>query len=115
MQPLNRDQLLFKPLSRRETVDRVKPPGFRFIRLMREITGDPNGFASFQMVPDAISIYTGARELAGGVGVPTTWDFFGSINVTINVPGFEVQQFAGSTPAGPATPNLITPPKPALD
>jgi hypothetical protein len=98
-----------------ETVEKMKQPGSQFIRVLREIKDDPSGVALFQVVPDAITTYLGARELADGVGVPATWDFLGNLNVTINLPGFEVQRFAESAPARPANPNLIAPPKRTLD
>lgn len=98
-----------------ETVEKMKQPGSQFIRVLREIKDDPNGVALFQVVPDAIATYLGARELADGVGVPATWDFLGNLNVLINVPGFEVQRFTEAAPARPATATLIAPPKRTLD
>ncbi|MEQ1840718.1 MAG: hypothetical protein ABL994_09930, partial [Verrucomicrobiales bacterium] len=98
-----------------ETVEKMKQPGSQFIRVLREIKDDPSGVALFQVVPDAIATYLGARELADQVGVPATWDFLGNLNVAINVAGFEVQRFAESAPARPAAPNLIAPPKRTLD
>jgi len=98
-----------------ETVEKMKQPGSQFIHVLREIKDDPNGVALFQVIPDAIATYLVAREMADGVGVPATWDFLGNLNITISVPGFEVQRLAEAAPARPATAALITPPKRTLD
>ena len=102
-----------------ETVEQFKQPNSNSIRALRAIKADPNGVAVFQVMPDAIPTYLEARRLADEVEVPATWEFLGTLNLTANVTGFEVQRFTLATPRPPAAAGkpgvTITPPKKTLD
>lgn len=101
-----------------ETVASMKQPNSAFIRLMRDIKADPNGVAIFQVMPDAFETYLEARKLADDVGVPATWEFLSKLDLTMNVPGYEVQRYApGAVRRGAngTVPISIAPPKRSLD
>ncbi len=108
-------QLALTPRSG-ETAEKMKQPGSVYIRTLRNIKDDPNGVAFFQVVTDAIPTYLEAREIADQVGVAATWDFRSNLDVTMNVPNFEVQRFAEAPTARPGTgTTTIAPPKRTLD
>lgn len=101
-----------------ETVEAIKQPNSAFIRLMRDIKADPNGVAIFQVMPEAFETYLEARKIADEVGVPATWEFLAKLDLTVNVPGYEVQRYAPGAvrPRGTGNaPVSIAPPKRSLD
>jgi hypothetical protein len=101
-----------------ETLEQMRGEGSNFQRQLRQVKGDPNGVAIFQVMPDGFTTYLEARKIADEIGVPATWEFLARLDITINVPGYEVQRF---TPVPPPTPPgtqpgvRIAPPKRKLD
>lgn len=96
----------------------MKQPNSAYIRMMRDIKADPNGVAIFQVMPDAFETYLEARKLADEVGVPATWEFLSKLDLTVNVPGYEVQRYApGAVRRGANGSAVISiaPPKRSLD
>lgn len=100
-----------------ETIEALKQPNSAFIHLMRDIKADPNGVAVFQVMPDAFEAYLEARKVADEVGVAATWEFLSKLDLTLNIPGFEVQRLTQTAPRKPgaAAAVSIAPPKRALD
>lgn len=89
-------------------------------RQLRQIKADPKGVAVFQVMKDAFETYLDARRIADEIGVPATWEFLTQLELTLTLPGFEVQRFAvAPPPAKPlppgTTPVRIAPPKRTLD
>lgn len=106
-------QLALTPQSG-ESLESMRKPNSDFILTLRRIKSNPSGVALFQVMPQAIATYLEARTMADEVGVPATWDFRGDLNVTLGIPGFEVQRF-GEAAVPKANANLIAPPKKTLD
>lgn len=101
-----------------QAVEQLQQPNSAFIRRLRDIKADPNGVALFQVMPDAFTTYLEARRVADEIGVPATWEFLRSLDLAVNVTGFEVQRFAPTAPravTGAATAVSIAPPKKTLD
>ena len=105
-----------------ETLEQMRVEASNYQRLMRQIKGDPNGVAIFQVMADAFDAYLEARKIADEIGVPATWEFLAKLDLTINVNGYEVQRFAqaasNTNPAkkpGEADPVRISAPKRSLD
>lgn len=100
-----------------ETIEALKQPNSAFIRLMRDIKADPNGVAIFQVQPDAFEAYLEARKVADEVGVPATWEFLAKLDLTLTVPGYEVQRLTPTPPPNPKDANRvrIAAPKRSLD
>jgi hypothetical protein len=101
-----------------ETIEAMKQPNSAYIHLMRDIKADPNGVAVFQVMPDAFEAYLEARKIADDVGVAAAWEFLAKLDLTLNIPGYEVQRYA-PTPqraaAGGNVPVSIAPPKRSID
>jgi hypothetical protein len=112
-------QLALKPKGGGgETIESMKQPNSGYIRLMRDIKADPHGVALFQVMPDAFETYHVARRLADEIGVPATWEFLPpTLDLTLNVPGYEVQRLTPTPPDDPKLRNRvrIAAPKKALD
>lgn len=100
-----------------ETIEAMKQPNSAYVRLMRDIKADPKGVAVFQVMPDAFDAYLEARKLADEVGVPATWEFLAKLDLTLNIPGYEVQRLAQTTTrkGGAGAAVSIAPPKRSLD
>ncbi len=100
-----------------ETIEALKQPNSAFIRLMRDVKADPNGVAVFQVMPDAFDAYLEARKVADEVGVAATWEFLAKLDLTLTVPGYEVQRHAPTPPQKPQDANRVRigPPKRSLD
>lgn len=104
-----------------ETVEQIRAEGSGYQRLLRQVKGDPSGVAVFQVMTDAFATYLEARKIADEIGVAATWDFLPRLDLTINVPGYEVQRFIPAPPPAPPVPPgtapavRITAPKKALD
>ncbi len=100
-----------------ETIAAMKQPNSAYIRLMRDIKVDPSGVAVFQVMPDAFEAYLEARKLADEVGVSATWEFLTKLDLTLNIPGYEVQRLAPAAVRKPGAAAAVTiaPPKRALD
>lgn len=100
-----------------ETLEAMKQPNSAYIRLMRDVKADPNGVAVFQVMPDAFEAYLESRRLADEVGVPATWEFLTKLDLTLNIPGYEIQRLAQTTTrkGGGGTAVSIAPPKRSLD
>lgn len=100
-----------------ETLDQMRAEGSAYQRLMRQIKGDENGVAVFQVMADAFDTYLESRKIADDIGVPATWGFLAKLDITINVAGYEVQRFtqpATAAPRKPGDPDPVTiaaPPK----
>lgn len=111
-------QLALKPKSGGgETIESMKQPNSAYIRLMRDIKTDPNGVALFQVLPDAFETYHEARRIADEIGVPATWEFLATLDLTLSVSGYEVQRLKPTPPDDPNLKNRvrIAAPKKALD
>jgi len=104
-----------------ETLEQMRGEGSNYQRLLRQIKGDPDGVAIFQVMADAFDTYLEARKIADDIGVAATWEFLARLDLTINVTGYEVQRFTPVVAAGtipvPGTPPAvrITAPKRTLD
>lgn len=99
-----------------ETIEAMKQPNSAYIHLMRDIKADPNGVAVFQVMPDAFEAYLEARKIADEVGVAATWEFLAKLDLTLNIPGYEVQRLApAAVRKGAAAAVTIAPPKRSLD
>jgi len=103
-----------------ENVAAMKQPNSPYIRLMRDIKEDPGGVAIFQVMPDAFETYHEARRLADEVGVPATWEFLAKLDLTLTIPGYEIQRLTPTPPQAPTTATdagrvRIGPPKRSLD
>lgn len=103
-----------------ETLEQMRAEGSAYQRLMRQIKGDPNGVAVFQVTKEGFNTYVEARKIADNIGVPATWDFLADLNQTMNVAGYEVQRFdvapkAAVRPPGSPDPVTIAKPKKSLD
>lgn len=85
-----------------ESLEQIKRPESAYQRIMRQIAGDPNGVALFQVMPDAFATYLEARMIADENRVAATWETLGSLELTLPVRGFEVQRFARAAPPRPA-------------
>lgn len=97
-----------------ETLESMRAEGSNFQRLMRQIKGDPNGVAVFQVMSDAFDTYLEARKIADDNGAPATWDFLPKLDLSMNVNGFEVQRFAQPAPPRvrkPGDPDPVVIPK----
>lgn len=100
-----------------ETLESMRAEGSNFQRLMRQIKGDPNGVAVFQVMSDAFDTYLEARKIADDNGAPATWDFLPKLDLSMNVNGFEVQRFAQPAPPRvrkPGDPEPVTIKKPGI-
>jgi hypothetical protein len=85
---------------------------------MRDIKEDPGGVAVFQVMPEAFETYHEARRIADEVGVPATWEFLAKLDLTLTVPGYEIQRLTPTPPQAPTTDAgrvRIGPPKRSLD
>ncbi len=100
-----------------ETIEAVKQPNSNFIRLMRDVKSDPSGVAIFQVMPDAFEAYLEARKVADEVGVAATWEFLAKLDITLSVPGYEVQRLTPTPPQNPKDAGRVRigPPKKSLD
>ncbi len=103
-----------------ETLDQMRAEGSNYQRLMRQIKGDPNGVAVFQVMSDAFETYLEARKIADDIGVAATWEFLTKLDLAVNVAGYEVQRFAEAPAARPKKPGEVDPvrigaPKRSLD
>lgn len=99
-----------------ESLEAIKKPESAYQRTLRQIAGDPNGVAVFQVMPDAFATYLDARIIADENRVAATWETIASLDLTMPVRGFEVQRFAKAAPprkAGAAV--QIKGPKKSLD
>ena len=103
-----------------ERLETMKDPASNYQRLLRQIKGDPAGVAVFQVLPDAFATYLEGRKIADETGVPATWDFLAKLDLTINVPVYEVQRFTPAPIVKPLAPGAVPPvtiaaPKKGLD
>ncbi len=101
-----------------ESVASMKQPNSPYIRQMRDIKEDPGGVAVFQVMPEAFETYHEARRIADEVGVPATWEFLAKLDLTLTVPGYEIQRLTPTPPQAPPTDAgrvRIGPPKRSLD
>ncbi|MGV3659778.1 MAG: hypothetical protein ACO1TE_06330 [Prosthecobacter sp.] len=100
-----------------ETIEALKQPNSAYIRLMRDVKSDPSGVAVFQVMPDAFEAYLEARKVADEVGVPATWEFLAKLDLTLSIPGYEVQRLTPTPPPNPAAAGRVRigPPKKSLD
>lgn len=100
-----------------ETIEALKQPNSNFIRLMRDVKADPSGVAVFQVMPDAFEAYLEARKVADEVGVAATWEFLAKLDLTLNIPGYEVQRLIPTPPQTAADKGRVRigPPKKSLD
>jgi hypothetical protein len=99
-----------------ESLEAIKKPESAYQRTMRQIAGDPNGVAVFQVMPDAFATYLDARIIADENRVAATWETLASLDLTMPVRGFEVQRFAkAAAPRKPGTAVQIKGPKKSLD
>jgi uncharacterized protein YneF (UPF0154 family) len=101
-----------------ESVASMKQPNSSYIRQMRDIKEDPGGVAVFQVMPEAFETYHEARRIADEVGVPATWEFLAKLDLTLTVPGYEIQRLSPTPPQAPPTDAgrvRIGPPKRSLD
>ena len=99
-----------------ESLEAIKRPESAYQRAMRQIAGDPNGVAVFQVMPDAFATYLDARIIADENRVAATWETIASLDLTMAVRGFEVQRFAkAAAPRKPGTAVQIKGPKKSLD
>ncbi|MDZ4289364.1 MAG: hypothetical protein U0984_15480 [Prosthecobacter sp.] len=87
-----------------ETTEQIRAEGSSYQRLLRQVKGDPNGVAIFQVMSDAFTTYLEARKIADEIGVAATWEFLARLDITINVPGYEVQRFTPAPIAAPVVP-----------
>ena len=90
-----------------ETLDQMRKPESSYQRLLREIAGDPNGVALFQVMPDAFATYLDARLIADENRVPATWETLGALEFSLPVRGFTVQRFAKTSVRRPNAPAVI--------
>jgi hypothetical protein len=90
-----------------ETLEQMRAPGSNYQRTLRQIKGDPNGVAFFQVMPDAFITYLEARKIADEIGVAATWDFLARLDIALPVPGYEVQRFAPVPVAPPVKPGTV--------
>lgn len=112
-------QLVLTPKAG-ETLAQMAVENSNYQRLLRQIKGDPNGVAVFQVMSDAFDAYLEARKIADNIGVPATWGFLASLDININVTGYEVQRFTQPAPPpvrkpGEADPVVIKGPGKTLD
>jgi hypothetical protein len=99
-----------------ESLEAIKRPESAYQRTLRQIAGDPNGVAVFQVMPDAFATYLDARIIADENRVAATWETLASLDLTLPVRGFEVQRFAkAAAPRKPGTAVQIKGPKKSLD
>jgi hypothetical protein len=77
-----------------ETLDQMRNEGSNYQRMLRQLKGDPNGVAVYQVMSNAFDTYLEARKIADEIGVAATWEFLAALDLTINVSGYEVQRFA---------------------
>jgi hypothetical protein len=102
-----------------ESIEQIKKPESAYQRNMRQIAGDPNGVAVFQVMSDAFASYLEARLIADQNRVAATWEPLASLDLTLPVRGFEVQRFAKAGTAakkgGTAPAVQIKGPKKSLD
>ncbi|HEY1084366.1 MAG TPA: hypothetical protein VGE29_19015 [Prosthecobacter sp.] len=103
-----------------EKLDQMRAEGSNYQRLMRQIKGDPNGVAVFQVMATAFDTYLESRKIADDIGVPATWEFLAKLDLAINVNGYEVQRFTKAATAPPRKPGdpdpvSIKPPTKMLD
>jgi hypothetical protein len=99
-----------------ESLEAIKKPESAYQRTLRQIAGDPNGVAVFQVMPDAFATYLDARIIADENRVAATWETLASLDLTMPVRGFEVQRFAkAAAPRKPGTSVQIKGPKKSLD
>jgi hypothetical protein len=90
-----------------ETLQQMQGEGSNYQRQLRQIKGDPNGVAIFQVMSDAYATYLEARKIADEIGVPATWEFLSKLDITLNVPGFEVQRFIAVPVTPPPPPGTV--------
>ncbi|SKB04326.1 hypothetical protein SAMN02745166_04039 [Prosthecobacter debontii] len=102
-----------------ETLAQMQAEGSNYQRTMRQIKGDPNGVAVFQVMSNAFDTYLEARKIADDIGVPAAWEFLAKLDLTVNVNGYEVQRFAEAPKPVPPKPGqdtvTIKPPTGGLD
>lgn len=99
-----------------ESLEAIKRPESAYQRTIRQIAGDPNGVAVFQVMPDAFATYLDARIIADENRVAATWETIASLDLTMPVRGFEVQRFAkAAAPRKPGSAVQIKGPKKSLD
>jgi hypothetical protein len=99
-----------------ESLEAIKKPESAYQRTIRQIAGDPNGVAVFQVMPDAFATYLDARIIADENRVAATWETIASLDLTMPVRGFEVQRFAkAAAPRKPGSAVQIKGPKKSLD
>ncbi len=115
----NTVQLNLTPKSG-ENKAQIEAEGSNYQRLLRQVKGDPNGVAVFQVMSDAFDTYLNARRIADGIGVPATWGFLAKLEISINVSGYEVQRYTLPAPPpvrkpGEVDPVRIAAPKTKLD
>lgn len=101
-----------------ESLEQIKKPESNYQRTLRQIAGDPNGVALFQVMPDAFATYLEARIIADDNRVAATWETLASLELTLPVRGFDVQRFAKVAVPRPRTDQpavQIKGPKKSLD
>lgn len=99
-----------------ESIAQIKRPESTYQRTMRQIAGDPNGVAVFQVMPDAFATYLDARLIADENRVAATWETLASLDLVLPVRGFEVQRFArAAAPRKPGSAVQIKGPRKSLD
>ena len=86
-----------------ESLDQIKKPESNYQRTLRQIAGDPNGVALFQVMPDAFATYLESRIIADDNRVAATWETLASLELTLPVRGFDVQRFAKVAAPRPRT------------
>lgn len=101
-----------------ENLEQMRNEGSGYQRMLRALKADPNGVALFQVMTNAFDTYLEARKIADETGVAATWEFLSSLELTLNVSGYEVQRFAllpGSARGKADTSIRIGAPKRTLD
>jgi hypothetical protein len=98
-----------------ETAEQIKNPASNYQRLLRKLKAEPQNVIGFLVYKDSIETYLEAREVADGIGVPTTWKINTTPYLVSNLPGIVVNPLKASPTAPPAPPLTIPPPKASID
>ena len=98
-----------------ETLEQMKDAASGYQRLLRAIKDDPSGVVIFQVMSDAFEAYLESRKIADDIGVPATWEFLGSLDLSLTIPGFAVQRTMVPKPPNPKGTIRIDAPKRKLD
>lgn len=91
-----------------ESLEQMKRPESNYQRQLRQIAGDPNGVALFQVMPDAFATYLEARAIADQNNVAATWETLGSLEISLPVRGYDVQRFTKAAVRRPAAADAVT-------